>query len=310
VRAASALAGTIASISPQLIFIALMMAAVVFFGQRFGLFGDQITLGAASAVSFGGEERSVELFTLLPKDGIRSIDDPSFIAAGDAEWSPTTPVIGLSINGDARAYPLPVLAAHEIVNDVGGGSAVAITYCPLCLTGIVFDRSVAGSVVEFGVSGKLLMNVLVMYDRDTDSLWSQILREAITGPHRGTSLVLVDSLQTTWSTWRNLHPQTLILDERGRNDSYASYYRNNDSGVHGGLQRRRPPRRAHAHLRSASQRPRRHGRSGDEQRLAATDGPGALRTDDGPGAGAAAGDDVVLVRLARLLLRDDGLRNR
>ena len=123
----------------------------------------------------------------MPKDGIRSIDDLSFIAAADAEWSPTTPVIGLSINGDARAYPFPVLATHEIVNDVVGDSAVAVTYCPLCLTGIVFDRSVGGSVIEFGVSGKLRMNVLVMYDRATDSLWSQILREAITGPHKGTS---------------------------------------------------------------------------------------------------------------------------
>ena len=76
------------------------------------------------------------------------------------------------------------------------------------------------------------MNVFVMYDLATDSLWSRILCEAITGPLRGTSLVVLDNLQTTWRTWRDLHPGTLILDEQVRNDSYASYYHNEDSGIH------------------------------------------------------------------------------
>ena len=93
--AARLLAGTIASMSVQLAFIALMVAAVVFFGQRFGLFGDAITLASSSDANLrAGEPREVELFTLLPKDGIRSIDDPTFIAAADAEWSLSTPVRG------------------------------------------------------------------------------------------------------------------------------------------------------------------------------------------------------------------------
>ena len=228
------LAGTVLSMWVQLLFAALVVAFVVFFGQRFGFFGDSIRLAPTSAANVdAGNPREVELFTLLPKDAILSIDEPQFIRAGEAEWSSSTQVIGIEVEGDARAYPLPVLAAREIVNDVVCGRPVAVTYCPLCLTGLVFDRTLDGQVVEFGVSGKLLMNVLVMYDRETGSLWSQILREGLTGPNKGRTLTVVDSLQTTWATWKRLHPDTLILDVDPRNDGYASYYRNADAGVLG-----------------------------------------------------------------------------
>ncbi|MEE9278216.1 MAG: DUF3179 domain-containing protein [Dehalococcoidia bacterium] len=228
--------GTLAAMAPQLAVFALAIAAFVFFSQRFGYFGDAISLPPTSAANLvPGETRRVELFTLLPKDAIRSIDDPNFVAASEASLSPVTPVIGVRIGDDARAYPLAVLSSHEIVNDFVGGRAIAVTYCPLCLTGIVFDRHVDGKVVEFGVSGKLLMNVLVMYDRDSDSLWSQILGESIDGARKGTKLTVVDSLQTTWATWRALNPNTLVLKSSIRGDSYASYYRNNSSGVHGGF---------------------------------------------------------------------------
>jgi hypothetical protein len=226
--------GTIAGMALQLTMLAVGVAFLVFFGQRFGLFGDGISLAATSAANLApGEARDVELFTLLPKDAISSIDDPKFVAADGVAMAASTPVIGVAVGSDARAYPLPVLASHEIVNDIVGGRPLAVTYCPLCLTGIVFDRHVEGSVVEFGVSGKLLMNVLVMYDRQTDSLWSQILGESIDGQRKGTKLEVFDSLQTTWGTWRQLHPNTLVLDSDIRSDSYASYYQNNDSGVHG-----------------------------------------------------------------------------
>jgi len=226
--------GTIAGMTPQLALLALSVAAIIFFGQRFGLFGDEIALATTSVANLtDGQPRDVELFTLLPKDAIRSIDDPNFVSAADITLSASTPVIGVAIGSDARAYPLAVLASHEIVNDIVGGRPLAVTYCPLCLTGIVFDRHVAGAVVEFGVSGKLLMNVLVMYDRQSDSLWSQILGEAIAGEHKGVQLEVVDSLQTTWGTWRQLYPATLVLQSDIRADSYAGYYQNNDSGVHG-----------------------------------------------------------------------------
>ena len=105
-----------------------------------------------------------------PKDGIRSIDDPNFIAVSDnKELEDSEPVIGFVINGDARAYPLGVLTQHEIVNDVVGGVPVAITYCPLCNSSIVFDRRLDGKVLEFGTTGKLRNSDLVMYDRQTES---------------------------------------------------------------------------------------------------------------------------------------------
>jgi hypothetical protein len=226
--------GTIAGMALQLTMLAVAVAFLVFFGQRFGLFGDEISLAVTSTANLTpGEARNVELFTLLPKDAIRSIDDPNFVTAADVTLAASTPIIGVAVGSDARAYPLAVLASHEIVNDIVGGRPLAVTYCPLCLTGIVFDRHVEGTVVEFGVSGKLLMNVLVMYDRQTDSLWSQILGESIEGQRKGAKLEVVDSLQTTWGTWRQLHPATLVLASDIRSDSYAGYYQNNDSGVHG-----------------------------------------------------------------------------
>ena len=91
-----------------------------------------------------------------PKDGIPSIDDPKFVGADDATFmSDKDTVIGLEINGDARAYPLSILVWHEIVNDKVGEVSVAVTYCPLCYTNQVFERIIDGKEVAFGTSGKL-----------------------------------------------------------------------------------------------------------------------------------------------------------
>ena len=85
-------------------------------------------------------------------------------------------VLGLNINGDIRVYPLQILVWHEIVNDVVGGKPVAVTYCPLCFTNQLFNRTLSdGNVLEFGTSGKLYNSNLVMYDRTSNSLWSQAL---------------------------------------------------------------------------------------------------------------------------------------
>ena len=142
-------------------------------------------------------------------------------------------VIGVSIDGDTRAYPINVLSRHEIVNDVVGGTPLAVTYCPLCFTGIVYDRRVDGETLEFGVSGKLIMNDLVMYDRQTDSLWQQILGEGIEGQYHGTHLSHLPAIQTTWARWLQQHPETLVLDKRGdyQSDSYQGYYGQSSNGV-------------------------------------------------------------------------------
>ena len=120
-------------------------------------------------------------------------------------------VIGVEHRGDARAYPVEVLVWHEIVNDVVGGTPLAVTYCPLCGSSLVFEREVDGRVLTFQTSGRLHRNDLVMLDDETRSLWPQILGEAVSGPLHGTRLQALGSVLTTWGQWRTLHPQTMLL---------------------------------------------------------------------------------------------------
>jgi len=149
-----------------------------------------------------------------PKDGIPSIDNPKFVKANEAEFvSDNDVVIGLKINGDTKAYPLSILVWHEIVNDNVGGTPVAVTYCPLCFTNQVFERTINGQEVEFGTSGKLYNSNLVMYDRLTESYWSQALGTAIKGELTGTQLNRVPFDVMNWSDWKELYPETLVLTQ-------------------------------------------------------------------------------------------------
>jgi hypothetical protein len=159
-----------------------------------------------------------------PKDGIPSIDDPKFAEVqGSAFVSDSDVVIGLEINGDARAYPLFILVWHEIVNDKVGDVPVAVTYCPLCYTNQVFERIINGQEVEFGTSGKLYNSNLVMYDRWTESYWSQGLGIAVTGELSGMQLKTIPFDVITWGDWKKLHPDTLVLTtDTGHIRSYAT----------------------------------------------------------------------------------------
>lgn len=166
-----------------------------------------------------------------PKDGIPSIDNPKFAPVSESQFVPdTTFVIGLDINGEKRAYPLFIMVWHEIVNDSVGGVPVAITYCPLCFTNQVFERVIDGKEVEFGTSGKLYNSNLVMYDRLTDSYWSQALGVAITGELTGYELKRIPFDVISWADWKTLHPDTLVLTtETGHIrsygvDPYGDYY--------------------------------------------------------------------------------------
>jgi hypothetical protein len=120
-------------------------------------------------------------------------------------------VIGLEINGESRAYPLRILSAHEIVNDKVGGKPVAVTYCPLCRSGLTYSRKVGNQTLEFGVTGKLHKASLIMYDRKTGSYWSQIRGKAVVGSLVPKELELVYSSVTNWSEWREGHPDTKVL---------------------------------------------------------------------------------------------------
>ncbi len=164
-----------------------------------------------------------------PKDGIPSIDNPKFVI--DAEFvSDDELVIGLRLNGETRAYPLSILVWHEIVNDKIGNTPVAVTYCPLCFTTQVFDRTINGKETEFGTSGKLYNSNLVMYDRNTDSMWSQALGLAVVGELTGVELEKIPFDLAKWSDWKKLYPDTIVLStDTGHSrpygsDPYGDYY--------------------------------------------------------------------------------------
>jgi hypothetical protein len=147
-----------------------------------------------------------------PKDGIPSIDKPTFKpAAEDRELAASEPVIGLEIMGDARADPLRILIWHEIVNDVVGGMPVTVTYCPLCNSAVVFDRRVPPHVLDFGTTGKLRNSDLVMYDRQTESWWQQFTGEAIVGALTGTELKLVPARLESFAQFKTRHPGGKVL---------------------------------------------------------------------------------------------------
>ncbi len=147
-----------------------------------------------------------------PRDGIPALTDPVFVAADTEGWMlPADRVLGLSINGDARAYPIAIMNYHEIVNDRVGGKAVTVTYCPLCGSGIAFDATVDDGQLEFGVSGLLYNSDVLLYDRATDSLWSQIMGRAVTGPMKGERLRMLPLRHTSWEDWQRAHPDTRVL---------------------------------------------------------------------------------------------------
>ena len=166
-----------------------------------------------------------------PKDGIPSIDNPVFVEIQNSDFmSDSDTVIGLEINGEAKAYPIFILVWHEIVNDRVGDVPVSVTYCPLCYTNQVFERIIDGREVEFGTSGKLYNSNLLMYDRFTESYWSQALGIAVKGELTGYRLNLIPFDVITWGDWKKLHPDTLVLTtDTGyirsyATDPYGNYY--------------------------------------------------------------------------------------
>lgn len=166
-----------------------------------------------------------------PPDGIPPIDNPKFLRAAAAGFlSPKEPVVAIELNDDARAYPAQILIFHEIVNDTVGGVPVVITYCPLCNTGIAFRRPVVGGkLLDFGTSGKLYHSNLVMYDRQTRSLWPQAMGQAVVGRLTGMKLQFLPVQMVSWGDWRREHPDGKVLsretgEERPYGENPYTYY--------------------------------------------------------------------------------------
>ena len=167
-----------------------------------------------------------------PKDGIPSIDDPKFVSAEEADiWiADNELVLALVYKGVKRVYPFQILVWHEIVNDVVEGDPILVTYCPLCGSGIAYDRFFDGEGVEFGTTGKLYNSNLVMYDRRTDTYWTQIDGKAIIGELTGSELREISIDTVVWSDWIAEHPDSMVLSQETGyrrsygSDPYGSYY--------------------------------------------------------------------------------------
>lgn len=168
-------------------------------------------------------DESLILFGGPAKDGIPALDNPRFIPNDEATYlEEGDRVLGLRIGTTAKAYPIRILNWHEVVNDDIDGSSFIVSYCPLCGTGAVFSASVEGKILDFGVSGLLYNSDVLLYDRQTESLWSQIRGQSISGPHAGTTLNQLPVTHTSWQRWREQHPDTLVLSrETGHNRDYT-----------------------------------------------------------------------------------------
>jgi peroxiredoxin len=197
--------------------------------------GPVLSLNVA-VINSNGVKHTVPLDRIFsggpPKDGIPSIDRPKFITPSEADrfLKDDDLVLGIVIDGVAKAYPRKIMVWHEIANDEINGIPVVITYCPLCYTGAAYVRIIDGEPVEFGVSGKLYNSDLVMYDRKTNTYWSQILGQGIVGELAGFELPRLPLETLEWGNWKLLYPDTQVLSQDtgfarsyGR-DPYSFYY--------------------------------------------------------------------------------------
>ena len=159
--------------------------------------------------------------SVLPPGAIPSVDDPTF--GPDYFGTDEDEVIVVDLpGGPPRAYPVRILHYHEIVNDVVDGRPVAVTWCPLCASAVVYDATVDGRALEFGVSGKLADDDLVMYDRQTRSEWKQSLGEAIAGELEGRSLEVLAAPMLPYGRFRERYPDGVVLQPPGGESEAAS----------------------------------------------------------------------------------------
>ncbi|MAZ67463.1 hypothetical protein CL652_01685 [bacterium] len=197
----------------------------------------EVTLSVGSPGGVFEEVPDNEILSGGPgKDDIPSIDNPKFVSVKEASFLNDDEFgIGIVVDDVARFYPFQILVWHEIVNDSIAGMPLAVTYCPLCRTGVAYERSIGGEVVEFGVSGMLWKSNLLMYNRsEPESLWSQVLGRAVKGPLTGTRLTIYPSDTVQFGDWKRAHPNTQVLSRDTGvfrlygTDPYGDYYTNRD----------------------------------------------------------------------------------
>lgn len=205
----------------------MFLFGLLFFGNSLAQSAGFLPKGEFPKTDF--ENRSVELSSILsggpPKDGIPSIDQPGFSSVVEVqEWlSGDEPVIAYIDGSDARAYPLQILIFHEIVNDVVNDKPVLVTFCPLCNSSIVFERTVDDQVLDFGTTGRLRKSDMIMYDRQSESWWQQFTGRGIVGKYNETKLIQKPSQIVSFDTFRMHYPEGKILNRKtGHVRSYGN----------------------------------------------------------------------------------------
>ncbi len=157
------------------------------------------------------DQSTIELRRAL-LDAIRPLDDPLYDSAADGDWlEPSDLVLGYLAEDGAYAFPHKILNFHEIVNDEFDGVPVLVSYCPLCRSGVVYDRRLGDVTLSFSNTSALYESDLVMVDRETGSYWWQVPGRAIVGPLSGEALQVLASVTTTWGDWIDRYPDTIVL---------------------------------------------------------------------------------------------------
>ncbi len=165
-----------------------------------------------------------------PPDGIPPIENPRFASIADTDFlADCEAVVVLDIDGAARAYPIQIMTFHEIVNDAFGDVPVTVSYCPLCNSAVAYDRRLGDRVLDFGTSGQLFNSSLVMYDRQTESLWTHFDGKAVVGTLAGAELEQLPMQTLSYGDFTAAYPDGLVLTrdtgasrDYGRNP-YSSY---------------------------------------------------------------------------------------
>ena len=159
-----------------------------------------------------------KIVPVLGPDGIPAVDRPNCTVASQVDFmSPNEAIISVEINGEVRGYPVQILTWHELANDTVGGVPVTVAYCPLCNSALTYDRRIGDRILDFGTSGSLHQSSLVMYDRQTQTLWTHFDGKAVAGELVGTQLEFYSTAIVSWEAFLQANPDALVLNQETGN---------------------------------------------------------------------------------------------